>query len=336
VQITKQKMLNPKIIIDIIKSNLQPINLWLEDSSVTEIMVNPGGHVFVEAAGVLSYKGQLLKENNVVMTIKAVSKIVGKDAISGKANSLVNASIEDLRISGALAPVSQNGSFLTIRKHQDKADRPTLNDLVYLKKALTQEQADKLVELVIHNRLNCIIAGGTGSGKTTLTNALLSKIPEYERIVTIEDARELQIDVPNLVPLLCNSEEGITARDLVKLAMRSRPDRLILGETRGDETYDLIRAFNSGHPGSISTIHSDSAELALGALEMLFQMSLPANASISSDLVRQYIAKSVKVVVYVHRGIEEMDGIAKVVRKVTEICLVKGAANGRYELENVA
>lgn len=330
-------MLNPQVPIDILRSQLKPIEQWLADKNVTELMVNPGGHVYVESHGVIEYKGQLLNENAINMALTAVAKYVAQDSIAGTASGIVNASIEDMRIAGAKAPASPDGSFFTIRKHQDKSERPTLEDLIYKKNALTQEQADKLIDLIVNQRKNCIIAGGTGSGKTTLTNALLSKIPNHERIVSVEDSRELQINVDNKIPLLAdNSKLGMTARDFVKLAMRLRPDRLILGETRGDETYDLVRAFNSGHPGSISTVHADSAEQALSALEMLFQMSLPKGASLSTDLVRQYIAKSVNVVVFADRHVEIHDRVAKVVRKISQICLVKGVENEEYRLENIA
>jgi pilus assembly protein CpaF len=190
--------------------------------------------------------------------------------------------------------------------------------------------------LIVQQRLNCIVAGATGSGKTTLLNALLSRIPHHERLVTIEDSREIQLSVPNVVNLLSNPNSDIHARDLVQLAMRLRPDRLILGETRGQETYDLIRAFNSGHPGSVSTIHADSAEQALDALEMLYQMSLPPNASMPPELVKKYIAKSVHVVVFAGRRIVPKGNVQTVVRRIEQICLVKGVTNGEYVFEDVA
>lgn len=330
-------MLNPKVVLNVLHLQLEPLRPWLEDKNVNEIMVNPGGHVFVEALGEIHYHGQLLTEPAIEMALTAVAKIVSQDAIANTATGIVNASIDDMRIAGAKRPASPDGSFFTIRKHQDKAERPSLEDLIEHKRALTRAQADLLIDLIIHNRKNCIIAGGTGSGKTTLTNALLSKIPPHERVVTIEDSRELHVPIPNIVPLIANpQEEGMRARDYVKLAMRLRPDRLVLGETRGDETYDLIRAFNSGHPGSISTVHADSAQQALSALEMLFQMSLPPGAQLSADLVRQYIAKSVNVVVFADRRIEVVDGKPLVVRKVTEILSLHGAKDGQYVFENLA
>jgi len=319
----------------VLADQLRPVKSYLERDDVTELMINPGGHVYVEANGIITYEGQLLSSLAIDMALTAVAKFVGQDALAGSKSALVGASIEDMRIAGAKAPTCPDGSFLTIRKHQNKADRPTLDRLIQMG-ALTEAQAEKLVDLVVHQRLNCIVAGATGSGKTTLLNALLSRIPHNERIVTIEDSREMQLAVPNVINLLSNPSNDIHARDLVQFAMRLRPDRLILGETRGHETYDLIRAFNSGHPGSVSTIHADSAEQALDALEMLYQMSLPANASMPPELVRRYIAKSVHVVVFAGRRNVPNGTVTNVVRRIEQICLVKGVENGEYVFEDVA
>lgn len=328
-------MLSPEKITAYIAEQLAPAKIWLEDPDVTELMINPGGHGYVEKAGVIEYIGQLLTEADIDTALTVIAKHVGQDAVARSASAIVNASIEDMRIAGAKAPVCPDGSFFSIRKHKDKSQRPTLHDLIHKMKAITQEQADLLVDLVIRQRKNCIIAGGTGSGKTTLLNALLSQIPKHERVFSIEDSREVHIDVPNFVPLLSNPNDGVSARDLVKLAMRTRPDRLVLGETRGDETYDLIRAFNSGHPGSVSTIHADSAKDALSALEMLFQMNLPANAQMPPSLVKTYIANSVHVLVFASKRYELNDGKQTVVRRIEQINLVKGAANNEYLFETV-
>jgi pilus assembly protein CpaF len=328
-------MINPQILLSTLHRQLHPISQWLEDRSVTELMVNPGGHVYVESSGVISYKGQLLSENAIFMALTTIAKIMKRDAIADSSDSIINASLEDLRFAGGLMPVSSEGSFFTIRKHKHKDDRPTLHDLIHNMKALTQEQADLIIDLVITQKKNCMIAGSTGSGKTTITNALLSQIPHEERIVTIEDSRELQLDVPNWVPLITNERNNITSRTLVQLAMRLYPGRLILGETRGQETYDLIRAFNSGHDGSISTIHASSAESSLEALEMLYQMNLPAGASMPAEVARQYIAKCVNVVVFCGRRNQMVDGVLKVVRRVEQICLIKGVKDGMYQIESV-
>ncbi|UTY55874.1 CpaF family protein [Massilia sp. erpn] len=328
-------MLNPKVALDILAAQLQPVRQWLDDPSVTELMINPGGLVFVEADGVIVPQGALLTEGSINMALTAIAKLVGKDSIANSATAIVNASIEDMRIAGAKAPVCPDGSFMTIRKHKDKSRRPTLDELIHKYRALTREQADLLIRLVIQEHKNCIIAGGTGSGKTTLLNALLSQIGAHERILTIEDSREIHIAVPNVISVLSNPDDGIAARDLVKLAMRMRPDRLILGETRGDETYDLIRAFNSGHPGSVSTIHADSAVQALSALEMLFQMSLPPNASMPPELVKRYLAESVHVIVFAARRIVPVDGVQHVVRRIEQISLITGVHNENYLLETL-
>lgn len=328
-------MLKAEKIEQILAEQLAPVAHFLARKDVTELMINPGGHVYVEAKGTITYEGKLLTDVAIEMALSAVAKYVGQDAISGTKSALVSASIDDMRIAGAKAPTSPDGSFLTIRKHQVSDDRPTLESLIEMK-ALTAEQAEKLIDLVIRQKKNCIVAGATGSGKTTLLNALLSKIPKSERLITIEDSREMHLSTPHVIPMLANPSNGLHARDLVQLAMRLRPDRLILGETRGHETYDLIRAFNSGHPGSVSTVHSDSAAQALDALEMLYQMSLPANASMPPDLVRRYLASSVHVVVFAgRRNVPNGDEIT-VVRRIEQICLVKGVKNGEYVLEDVA
>ena len=328
-------MLNPDVALEVLAKQLQPVRQWLDDTSVTELMINPGGQVFIEANGVITPKGALISEGSIDMALTAIAKLAGKDSIAKTASAIVNASIDDMRIAGAKSPVCPDGSFMTIRKHKDKSQRPTLDDLINKYRALTQEQADTLVRLVIKEHKNCIVAGGTGSGKTTLLNALLSQIGDHERILTIEDSREIQIGVSNVISLLSNPETGVSARDLVKLAMRMRPDRLILGETRGDETYDLIRAFNSGHPGSVSTIHADSALQALSALEMLFQMSLPPNASMPPELVKKYIAESVHVIVFAARRIVPVNGVQHVVRRIEQISLITGVQNEKYLLETV-
>ena len=315
--------------------HLEPLRPYMHDKRVQEIMVNPGGHTFIERGGVMEDVGILLTENSIETAIKAVGKMLRKDAQRHSENALINASVGCFRISAGLKPVDPRGSFMCIRVHAEASERPSLEQLIEDKKALTHAQADIIVDLVVNQRRNCIVSGSTGSGKSTLMNALLSKLPPYERIITIEDARELEVTVPNKLSLLANKDEGLTPRMMVQSALRQRPDRLILGETRGDETYDMMRAMNSGHP-SMTSIHADNAEQALDALEMLYQQSLPENASMSTEVVRRYIAKSVHVVVHIDRHIDLVDDTPHVVRKVTQICLVKGVTQDGYVLENLA
>lgn len=326
-------MLNPTFIYEEIMRNLSPIEKWLKDKAVTELMVNPGGELYVEKAGVVTYEGQVLRESQINSAIIAVAKHMKQDARPNSPSAIVTASIGDLRFAGALPPVAVGGSFMSIRKHRDKDERPTLEQLINDWKALTQDEADLLVDMIVNQKKNCIIAGATGSGKTTVTNALLSKIPQHERVITIEDASELHIDVQNKVQLIVNPDLNITARTLVKLAMRTYPGRLILGETRGDETYDVIRAFQSGHDGSVTTVHASSAEGALEAIEMLYQMSLPPGSTIPTNVARRYIAKAVHVLVFVGKRIVHEGGVFKAVRRIEEILLLKGVENGEYVFE---
>jgi pilus assembly protein CpaF len=231
--------------------------------------------------------------------------------------------------------LSPQGSFFTIRKHLPPELRPTLETLVEWGMCTTQ-QADTMVELVIKKHRNCMVVGSTSSGKTTIANAILSKLPPHERVFCIEDSPELNITVENKNCLKTNPQNGLTARELVKLAMRQRPDRLILGETRGDESFDLVRAMNSGHDGTVSTIHASSAYMGLEALEMLYQMSLPIGASIPTEVAQKYIASAVQVLVFAARRYELLaDGSQKSVRRIEEICFVKGVENGKYVLEKL-
>lgn len=328
-------MVNHAYLMQVIREHFAPIKPWIDDKTVTEIMINPGGKVFIESGGEIRQLDVHFPENTIEMCIKTIAKLVGKDAKTGDASAIVNAAVDDMRVAGGLYPVCPEGSFLTLRKHMSVQERPTLEDLIEKKKALTRQQANFLTEQVIYQRKNCIFAGGTGSGKTTLINAILRRIPPYERVISVEDARELNIDLPNAFTLITNVQAGLTARLAIQALLRHRPDRIIVGETRGDETYDLIRALNSGHPGSISSVHANSALDAMDTLQMLYQQSLPPNASLPAEEVKKFIARVVHVVVYVHREIRMEDGCPKIVRGVKEICLVKGVENGNFVLENV-
>lgn len=329
-------MLSPVVIENAIARATAKIAQFIQDSNVTEVMINPGGFVFVERNGEIVRSDVQLSDQEIVLAMNAVSAMMGREAVSQK-SPIVNASIGGLRIAGALLGVSDGGSVLSIRRHQDPDRRPDIKKLIEWG-AIKPEQAERLRELIVDKRFNVVIAGGTSSGKTTVANALLSLITGNERLITIEDARELHISVENAVNLVTSptATPPVTARDLVKLCMRMRPDRIILGETRGEETYDLIRAMNSGHDGTITTIHASSAEGALDALEMLFQMSLPASASMPSDVVRQLIARAVHAVVYADRAIIDVGGVRKYRRFVRDIVLLKGVkSNGYYDLETV-
>ena len=296
-------------------------------------MVTADGCVWVEKNGNIENSGLVISEDERKLALVTIGKAVGQDVIANTKNAIVTTSVGGLRFAGALKPVDERGTTICIRKHLDPERRPSLECLVAWE-MLTQIQADLLVQLIIVDKKNAVFLGPTSGGKTTLANAILGKIPHYERVGSIEDARELAIKVPNKDCYLTNPQAGITSRMLIQHAMRSRYDRLILGESRGDDTFDLIRALSSGHNGSITTIHGSSAREGLGTLEMLYQMSLPEDSTVPIETTRGYIAAAIKLLIYTERRYEKtVDGVVKSVRCVKEIMKVKGIKNGEYEVE---
>lgn len=317
----------------LLASELEPLRIYFEDDQVTEIMANADGSVWIESAGTIHKSDKKLSEASRNIILKRTAGLQDKDCVRGELSSIINTVIDGMRISGGLMPLSRDGSFFSIRKHLPSHLRPSLETLVEWR-MLTASQAEIIVDLVITQKLNCLVVGSTSSGKTTVANAILGKLPSHERVFCIEDAPELHIVVPNKNCLTTDGDKGLTARELVKLAMRQRPDRLILGETRGDESFDLVRAMNSGHDGTVSTIHASSAAMGLEALEMLYQMSLPTGASISTEIAQKYIASGVKALIFAARRYHTLpDGGQKSIRRVEEICLVKGVLNENYVLE---
>ena len=198
---------------------------------------------------------------------------------------------------------------------------------------LGRKEANLLSRLIIEEKKNRVFAGPTSGGKTTLANAVLMALPKNERIGLIEDAREIALRVDNKECMLASPQTGLTAKVLIQHAMRSRFDRLILSETRGDDTFDLLRALSSGHNGSVTTLHASSARGALSTLEMLFQMSLPAGVQMSPAAAQGYITSCINLIVFCERRYSIVDGVAKSVRRVAEIVLVHGVKNGEYSLE---
>jgi pilus assembly protein CpaF len=329
-------MVDPLEIQRIIATQLSPIAGIMGDATVNEIMVTADGRVWVERSGEIVGTEIVLTEASRDLALTAVAKSVN---ISIKANSpsaVVSASIGGMRFAGAMKPVESRGTTLCIRKHLEPESRPNLEQLISWE-MLTQQQADVLLDLIIQQKKNAVFVGATSSGKTTLTNAILAKVPSYERIGLIEDAQELAPKALNCDRYTTNPEKGIDARLLIKHAMRSRYDRLILGESRGDDTFDLIRALSSGHNGSMTTIHGNSASDGMYTIEMLYQMSIPHGAQIPVDVARKYVAAAINVLVFAERSYQTLEaGVVKSVRKVKEIAIVKSVnKEGNYELEYV-
>lgn len=278
---------------------LGPIERLLEDDSVTEIMVNSYDQIYVERSGKLKKADeQFSNEFSLRRTIDKIVLPLGRHV--DDASPMVDARLPDgSRVNAVLAPLATKGSCLTIRKFTKKS--LTIEDLV--DSGSLTEQAAEFLRLAVRCRQNIIVSGGTGTGKTTLLNILSQEIPEDERIISIEDAAELQLDHNNLISLEARpkNQEGtgaINIRELVINALRMRPDRLIVGECRGSEALDMLQAMNTGHAGSLSTVHANSARDALRRLEIMVLMGgieLPISA------LRQQIASAVNIVIQIAR-----------------------------------
>jgi len=277
---------------------LDVLQTLIDDADVTEIMVNGSKNIFYEKGGILdrwdrSFSGQEKLEDVIQQIVAGVNRRVNT------ASPIVDARLVDgSRVNVVLPPVAPDGPIVTIRRFS--REPMTLERLVRLE-SLTDEAADFLTARVRAGS-NIFISGGTGSGKTTFLNALSGAIPEGERVITIEDSLELQLTIPNLVRLEARNEnsegEGrITIRDLIRTALRMRPDRLIVGEVRGGETLDMLQAMNTGHDGSLSTGHGNSAADMLSRLETMVLMGgeLPLYA------VRGQIASALDIMLHLAR-----------------------------------
>jgi pilus assembly protein CpaF len=320
-----------------LRFQLQPLQPLLDDPDVTEVMVTGAGLVFVEKKGGMCDTGIVMAEAPRSMIATTIGKINQIDMLAGSGSAVVSASVGSNRYAAALMPVNPLGTTLCIRVHRENKERPSLEKLIEWG-SLPQKFADALTKYVIKESRNCLIVGATGCGKTTLLNALVHQIPLHERLGIIEDAKEISVPHKNCDSYLTNAQSGLTARLLVQHAMRSRYDRLILGESRGDDTFDLIRALSAGHGGSLTTIHASSLDDALYTFELLYQMSLPPNSQISTEQSRQSIARAIGMVVYCERSYQtDENGVARTVRKVKDLGLVNGVnSNEQYNVERIS
>ena len=272
----------------------------ITDPDITEIMINGYDTIFVEKAGKLMRLEEHFQDNEDL--IRIVQKFVGKiDRTIDASNPIVDARLEDgSRVHVVFPPVALSGATVTIRRF---SKNPMTVEKLLEYKSITPEVADFLEKLV-RSRHNIFVSGGTGSGKTTFLNALSNYILPHERVITIEDSAELQIkNIPNLVSMetkKANSKEAteITIRDLIKASLRMRPDRIIVGEVRGEEALDMLQAMNTGHDGSLSTGHANSPE---GMLSRLETMVLTGSADLPLDAIRMQIASAVDYIVHLKR-----------------------------------
>ena len=303
-----------------------PLEPLLRDVSVTEIMVNGIDCIFVERGGVIEEaRAAFVDEAHLRRIIDKIVSQVGRRI--DEASPMVDARLPDgSRVNAVIPPLSLKGPALTIRKFA--RDAFTLDDLVGLK-TLTLEAAHFL-SACVRGKLNMLIAGGTGTGKTTLLNALSASIPATERIITIEDAAELQLQQRHVITLEARPAniEGrgeVRIRDLVRNALRMRPDRIVVGEVRGAETLDMLQAMNTGHEGSLTTIHANSPRDALTRLETLV---LTAGVEFPLRAIREQIASAFDVLVDIAR-------LADGTRRVTQITEVVGLEGEDFVLQDL-
>lgn len=299
---------------------LQPI---LDDSEVTEIMINGPNNIFIEKDGKskkleLKFESSQKLEDIIQIMVTTVNRVVNEST------PIVDARLKDgSRINVVLPPIALNGPIVTIRKFPETPI--DINKLIELG-SITSEAAEFLKKLVIA-KYNIFIAGGTGSGKTTFLNALSNFIPNDERIITIEDSAELQIlNIPNLVRLETRNEnlEGkgeITIRNLIKTSLRMRPDRIIVGEVRGAEAIDMLQAMNTGHDGSLSTGHANSTEDMLSRIETMILSS----SALPIEAVRKQIASAIDILIFLSRLRDKS-------RRTMEITEVLGVENNQIKL----
>lgn len=303
---------------------LEPL---LADPAVTEIMVNAFDEIYVESNGTLRRSNvEFSSEVAVRGIIERIVFPLGRriDELS----PMVDARLPDgSRLNAVISPISLRGACVTIRKFPN--NRPTLDDLIQ-NGTLAQPLA-KFLSWCVVNRVNILVSGGTGSGKTTLLNVLASQIPSVQRIVTIEDSAELQIAHPHVVKLEARppSVEGrgaVTICDLVKNALRMRPDRIVVGEVRGPEATDMLAAMNTGHEGSLTTLHANNPRDALARLETLM---LAAQSGLPHAAIRDQIASAIHLIVHQVR----LQNGQRVVHSVAEVC---GVESGVIQTQTIA
>lgn len=303
-----------------------PLTSLLADPTVTEIMVNGAEAVFVERNGkITASDARFLGEETLRSTIDRIVSLVNRRL--DESSPFVDARLPDgSRVNAIIPPVSLTGPCLTIRKFRGKPF--PMNELVD-RGALSREAAEYLMEAV-RMRRNIIVSGGTGTGKTTILNALSTFIPDEERIVTIEDAAEITLDKPHVVrlesrPPNIEGNGSVTIRDLVRNSLRMRPDRIIVGECRGGEALDMLQAMNTGHDGSITTGHANSPRDILRRLET---MVLLGGIEIPIRAIREQIASAIDIIVQLSRF---PDGT----RGLTSIAEVSGLSDNQVMLQEL-
>lgn len=304
-----------------------PITELLKDKNITEIMVNAPDEVYVEINGKLVKDESIsfINSNHILRTIQKIVGPLGRTIDSS--SPMVDARLRDgSRINAIIPPLSLKGPILTIRKF--KEDLNSIEDL--LRNGTMTNDMALFLEACVKSRLNILVCGGTGSGKTTILNILSSFISDNERIITIEDAAELRLKQSHVISLETrvdnyDSKSEVTIRDLVRNSLRMRPDRIIVGEVRGKEAFDMLQAMNTGHEGSLTTLHANGCIDALNRLETMVLMN---GVEIPVSAIRDYIKDAINIVVNIARL---SDGR----RKITEIAEITGIKNQEISLNSI-
>ncbi|MBP3040292.1 CpaF family protein [Bacillaceae bacterium Marseille-Q3522] len=303
-----------------------PLEPLINDDSVTEILINGWNEVYVERLGKLDKTEIKFRNDEHVRHI--VDRIVAPlGRRIDESSPMVDARLPDgSRVNAVISPVSLNGTLVSIRKFRKEPFK--VEDLLQFH-TLNSAMAEFL-EGVVKAKLNTLISGGTGSGKTTILNVLAGNIPNGERVITIEDSAELRLDRPNVVglegrPANVEGRGEITIRQLVRNALRMRPDRIIVGEVRSGEAFDMLQAMNTGHEGSLTTVHANSADDALRRVEAMVTMS---GVDLPSHIIREYIVGALDIIIQATRL---TDGT----RKIVSISEVQKHQDGTYEVKEI-
>ncbi len=304
-----------------------PITELLDDSSVTEIMVNAPNEIYVEIDGhvVKDETVSFINQEHILRTIQRMIQPLGRTIDA--ANPMVDSRLKDgSRINAIIPPLSLRGPILTIRKF--KENMSDIEDL--LRNGTLTPYMARFLEASVMGKLNILVCGGTGSGKTTILNILSSFIGTDERVITIEDAAELKLKQPHVITLETKttnyrSGDEVTIRDLVINSLRMRPDRIIVGEVRGKEAFDMLQAMNTGHEGSLTTLHANSP---IDALHRLETMVLMSGLEIPIKAVREYIENAIDLIIHIERL---SDGRRKII-KITEVVGIK---NDEIQLHDI-
>jgi pilus assembly protein CpaF len=303
-----------------------PIDQLLRDETITEVMVNGPHHIYVERAGRIEMTDVKFVDD--VHVRRIVDKIVSQIGRRvDEANPMVDARLPDgSRVNVVVHPLAIGGPFMTIRKFAKEPFQ--VDDLIRF--GSFTPQVAHFVNSCVRGRLNCVVSGGTGTGKTTLLNVLSGFIPDDERIVTVEDAKELQLHQQHVLPLESRPPniEGrgeVKIRDLVRNALRMRPDRIVVGEVRGGEALDMLQAMNTGHDGSLTTVHSNSPRDTLSRIET---MTLMAGIELPIRVIREQMASALDLIVHLSRL---RDGS----RRVTHVSEVLGMEGDVVVLQDI-